>query len=69
MLRPDQFTEQAQQVLQHSQEIVQKYNHSQWDVEHVLMALLDFKNGVVSEILKNLDINTTELKSQLGQSL
>lgn len=69
MLRPEQFTEQAQQVLHNSQDIVRKYNHTQWDVEHVLMALLDFKNGVTSDILKRLGIDTVELKSQLGQSL
>ena len=33
------------------------------------MALLYFKNGVVSDILNNLEIDTTELKTQLGQSL
>ena len=36
MLRPDRFTEQAQQVLANSQEIVRRYRHSQWDVEHIL---------------------------------
>ena len=35
VLRPDQFTEQAQEVLHNSQDLVRKYNHSQWDVEHI----------------------------------
>ena len=39
VLRPDQFTEQAQEVLHNSQELVRRYNHSQWDVEHILLAL------------------------------
>jgi ATP-dependent Clp protease ATP-binding subunit ClpC len=45
VLRPDQFTEQAQQVLQNSQELVRRYNHSQWNVEHILMALLELEQG------------------------
>ena len=36
VLRPDQFTEQAQEVLQNSQALGRKNNHSQWDVEHIL---------------------------------
>ena len=37
----DQFTNQARQVLQNSQELVRRYRHSQWDVEHILLALLE----------------------------
>ena len=40
-LRPDNFTEQAKQVLQDSQELTRRCQHSQWDVEHILLALLD----------------------------
>ncbi len=37
----DQFTNQARQVLQNSQELVRHHRHSQWDVEHILLALLE----------------------------
>ena len=40
VLKPDNFTEQAQEVLAASQELVQQYRHSQWDVEHIFLALL-----------------------------
>ncbi len=33
MMRQDRFTEQAQEVLQASQELVRKARHSQWDVD------------------------------------
>ena len=49
VLRPDQFTEQAQEVLHNSQDLVRKYNHSQWDVEHILLALLQLENGTPTE--------------------
>ena len=42
----DQFTNQARQVLQNSQELVRRYRHSQWDVEHILLALLELEDGV-----------------------
>ena len=41
VFRPEQFTEQAQETLAKSQEIVRRYQHSQWDLEHILMALLE----------------------------
>ena len=40
MLKPDRFTEQAQEVLADSQRLAQEYKHSQWDVEHIFVALL-----------------------------
>ena len=46
VLKPDDFTEQGQEVLGSSQEIVRRYRHSQWDVEHVLLALLELEKGV-----------------------
>ena len=45
VLRPEQFTEQAHWVIQYSQELVKQYHHSQWDVEHVLLALLNQSQG------------------------
>ena len=36
VMKPEQFTEQAQAVLRNSQELVNQYHHTQWDVEHIL---------------------------------
>ncbi len=46
MMRQDRFTEQAQEVLQASQEMVRQHRHAQWDVEHVFLALLSHKDGL-----------------------
>ena len=35
MLKPENFTEQAQEMLTESQDLVRKYKHSNWDVEHL----------------------------------
>ena len=69
VLRPEQFTEQAQEVLHNSQELVRRYNHSQWDVEHVLLALLELDQGLPGDILAELGISAAALKTRLHEVL
>ena len=59
MMRQDRFTEQAQQVLSRSQEIVREKRHSQWEVRHVLVALLEDKNGLTQEIISGMELSQT----------
>jgi len=53
-MRQERFTEQAQEALALSQELVRQYHHSQWDVEHILLALLQQERGLVGDILREL---------------
>jgi len=69
VLRPDQFTEQAQEVLHNSQDLVRKYSHSQWDVEHILLALLQLENGTPAEILGQIGVQADAIKAQLDRAL
>ena len=69
VLRPDQFTEQAQEVLATSQEVVRRYQHSQWDSEHIMMALLEQKEGVPAEILRELGVTLEAMHESLHQLL
>ena len=57
VLRPDEFTEQAQEILKISEDIMRRYRHSQWDSEHVLMALIEQEKGVPAEIFRELGIS------------
>ena len=59
MMRQDRFTEQAQQVLSRSQEIVREKRHSQWEVRHVLVALLEDKDGLTQEIISGMKLSQT----------
>ncbi|MEE9325571.1 MAG: AAA family ATPase [Dehalococcoidia bacterium] len=68
-MRPDRFTEKAQEVLSASQELVRQYKHSQWDVEHLLLALLEQEEGLTSEILKQLGVETEYVKNKVRQVL
>ena len=65
VLRPDEFTEQAQEVLRESQELVRRYRHSQWDVEHVLLALLELEGGLPGEVLAELGVPADRLKTRM----
>jgi len=69
VLRPEKFTEQAQQVLSDSQEIVRRYRHNQWDVEHVLLALLELEKGLPQDILANLGVSAEAMKARLQETL
>ncbi len=65
----DQYTNQARLVLQYSQELVRRHNHSQWDVEHILLALLELEDGVPARILSELGAPTGDIRATLNQAL
>jgi len=68
-MRQDKFTEQAQEALAASQELVRQYKHNQWDVEHVLMALISQDSGLVREILSELKIDVAVISQELDGTL
>src|SRR3972149_10860605 len=69
MMRQDRFTEGAQDVLAASQELVRKERHSQWDVEHVLMALLTHEGGAAPAIFEKLGVDRGKLREAVGKAL
>ena len=69
VLKPEKFTEQAQEVLRRSQELLQEYRHSQWDVEHILLALLDLEGGLPEAILQEVGAPIDAIKGRLRQLL
>jgi len=64
-MRQERFTEQAQEALATSQELVSHYRHSQWDVEHILLALLQQEKGLVADILRKLGVDVDAVKQQV----
>ncbi len=69
MISPDKFTEQAQEVITASQELVRKFQHSQWDVEHILLSLVSLEGGLADEILRQLGIDPALVRHKLDLSL
>ena len=68
-MRQERFTEQAQEALAASQELVRHYHHSQWDVEHILLALLQQEKGLVGNILKELEVNVEAVRHEVEAHL
>ena len=69
MLNQDRYTEQAQEVIADSQRLLQEYQHSQWDVEHVFLALARQQGGLTEEVFKRLGLDTALLISRLETAL
>jgi len=68
-LRPERFTEQAQEVLAASQELLRRYQHNQWDVEHILLALLEQEKGITRDILQMLGVDVEAVKQRVQATL
>jgi len=68
-MRQERFTEQAQEAIQASQQLAMQYHHSQWDVEHILLALLMQKQGLVGEILKELKVEVDAIRNKVEETL
>ncbi|MCK4331143.1 MAG: AAA family ATPase, partial [Dehalococcoidia bacterium] len=68
-MRPERFTEQAREVLAASQELVRRFRHSQWDVEHILLALLEQTSGLTSDILQKLGVDAAAVKARVEAGL
>jgi ATP-dependent Clp protease ATP-binding subunit ClpC len=68
-MKQERFTEQAQEALAASQELVRQYHHSQWDVEHILLALLQQERGLVGDILRELGVDVEAVKREIEAAL
>ena len=68
-LRPDDFTEQGQEALTKSQDVVRRYRHSQWDAEHILLALLELEEGVPVKALRELGVAVEAMKRRVEEAL
>jgi len=64
-MKPERFTEQAQEAIAASQQLVGELHHSQWDVEHVLLALLQQEKGLVGDILRDLGVDVEAVKREV----
>jgi len=48
---------------------MQRYQHTQLDTEHILLALLEQSDGIVPRILKDLSVNTEQVRRRLDDVL
>jgi ATP-dependent Clp protease ATP-binding subunit ClpC len=69
MMRFDRFTERAQEAAQRAVELMTRYGHSQVDVEHLLLSLLQQKEGTVPNLLSDLGAEPLEMIDALDARL
>jgi ATP-dependent Clp protease ATP-binding subunit ClpC len=69
MMRFDKFTERAQDAAMRAYEILQRYQHSQADTEHLLLALLEQPNGLIPEILEKIGVDPEMVMDRIDQIL
>ena len=65
----NKFTEKAQEAILAAQQVAENSNHSQLDVEHLLVALLEQADGVAPRILLKLGVDLQQIKQQLKGEL
>lgn len=65
----DKLTIKSQEAIQAAQRLADKKGNQQLDAEHLLWALLDDEEGVASQILKRLGIDTTALKQDVEEEI
>jgi len=65
----NRFTEKAQLALYNAQSIASQYHHQQIDVEHLLLALMEDKEGLVPKILKETNVSVDKIQEQVEKVL
>ncbi len=65
----NRLTDKSQEALRQAQNVASRRNHQGVDVEHLLAALLEPADGVVTALLAQLDVSVTAVKQGLEQEL
>ena len=69
VFKQEEFTEQAIAVVAESQEIVRRFRHSQWDAEHVTLALLERADSVPARLIVEMGVNVERTRGELEIAL
>lgn len=65
----NRFTEKAQQAVLSAQQLAENSRNTQFEVEHLLSALLEQSDGVVPQILHKLGVDPLQVKQQVSSEL
>jgi ATP-dependent Clp protease ATP-binding subunit ClpB len=68
-MRADRLTLKAQEAIQDADSLVQRYNHSTLDVEHLLLALMQQEGGVVPPLVEQLGVPRAQLIGDMEEIL
>ena len=68
-MRFDKFTLKAQEVIQASQQLAERFGHQQIEPEHLVRAILDQKEGVIPPLLGKIGVNQAQLVESFESAL
>src|SRR5579872_5307453 len=68
-MNPNKLTTKAQEALQAMQSIAQERGQQALEPEHLLLALLDQKEGVVVSTLQQMNISPDQIRADLQKGL
>jgi ATP-dependent Clp protease ATP-binding subunit ClpB len=68
-MRLDKFTIKAQEALQEAQSLADRNGHPEITSEHVMLALLDQREGIVPPVLQKLGANPQAIRADLGREV
>ncbi len=61
----ERYTEDARDVLSHARQEAQKFHHDHIGTEHILLGLIEVKNGVAADILTHRSIDLKHAKQEV----
>ena len=65
----EKFTERARELVQKAQDILVRYQHTQLDTEHLLLAMLEQNDGLAVQVLQKLNVDTRALTHAVEEAL
>jgi ATP-dependent Clp protease ATP-binding subunit ClpC len=68
-MRFDRFTERAQDAAARAYKIVQSYGHTQVDIEHMFMALLEQNDGAVPRLIEHVGADINGMMARVDEEL
>ena len=65
----ENYTDRAKDLMSDAQNILRRYKHSQLDTEHLLVAMLEDTDGIVTKLLGQLNTDITAVKRVIETNL
>src|ERR1700704_1899140 len=66
---PNKLTQKTQEGLHDAQTKALRYGHTEVDVDHMLLALLDQPEGLVPRLLSGADVDVAALRAAVEKSI
>ena len=68
-MRLDKLTVKAQEALQEAKNLADRYTQQQIEVEHLLLALVEQPEGIITPLLQKIGVDREQLKTRLDEYL